>query len=324
MDSEPVIGFSGVAGVLAPARLEIEQLAEAGLVRSAAHVLRDFGFTGVHVADAACEPGTLALDAARRALVDAHLEADDIDVLIWASARPDGHIRPISTRRGSADHELLEGFRYQSGWLQDSLGLDNAEVLAMAQQGCSTLFSALRTARAILASEPGRSHVLCVAADVLPEGAPREIYYNVISDGACAVVVSRGCTKDRWLGFRQVSRGCFWDPVEHAPEIMASYFLVARQVVRELLAGLDIAPGDIDVVLPTGINRASWTVLMQLLEIPEHRLYCGPESFGHTISADSIIQLEHLRRQQPASGRQKVLMVTYGFGSSWCALLLEH
>ncbi len=102
------------------------------------------------------------------------------------------------------------------------------------------------------------------------------------------------------------------------------YFLVGRQVVRELLDAHGLEPGDIDVVLPTGINRTSWNVLLRLLEIPDDRLYRGPESFGHTISADSFIQLEHLRRHHPASGHQKVLMFTYGFGSSWCALLLEH
>jgi 3-oxoacyl-[acyl-carrier-protein] synthase-3 len=186
------------------------------------------------------------------------------------------------------------------------------------------MFSALRAARALLASEGACQHVLCVAVDVLPAGAQREILYNVISDGACAVVMSRGCPADRWIGFRQISRGYYWDPVERGPEIMASYFLMARQVVQELLQEQGLRASDIDIVLPTGINRASWDVLLQLLEIPNDRLYVGPESFGHTISADSFVQLEHLRRHHPGSGDRKVLMFTYGFGSSWCALLLEH
>ena len=324
MASEPVIGFSGVSAVLAPTRLGVEELAAAGLVTSAPAVLRELGFSRVHVAEAQCDPGALALEAARRALADAGLGAGDIDLLIWASARPENHVKPIRNHKGDPDFDLFDGFRYQSAWLQDALGLDNAEVLAVAQQGCSTMFSALRMARAILAAEPDRSHALCVAVDILPAGAQREILYNVISDGACAVVVSRDCEADRWIGFRQISRGYYWDPVERAPEIMASYFLLGRQVVQELLDAYDLRPDDVDVVLPTGINRTSWDVLLRLLEIPADRLYLGPESFGHTISADSFVQLEHLRRSRPASSKQKVLMFTYGFGSSWCALLLEH
>ena len=322
MSNVPVIGLSGVAGVLAPGRLEIEQLAAAGLVASTPSVLREFGFERAHVAERPCDPGSMARDAARAALADANLSASDIDLLVWASARPECQVRPVAHASDTSD--LFDGFRYQTGWLQDTLALDNADVLGVAQQGCATMFSAMRAARAILATEPERTHALCVAADVLPVGAPREILYNVISDGACAVVLSRGCERDRWIGFRQISRGYYWDPVERAPEIMASYFLMGRQVVQELLDRHGVAPADVDVVLPTGVNRTSWEVLMRLLNIPGDRLYSGPDSFGHTISADSFIHLDHLRRSGRVRPGAKVLLFTYGFGSSWCALLLEH
>ena len=158
MDNRLVIGLSGVSAVLAPVRLEVEQLAAAGLVSSPPSVLRGLGFERAHVADGRCEPGGLALDAARAALADAGLEASDIDLLVWASARPESHIRPKQPHASQAD--LFDGFRYQSAWLQEELGLDNADVTAVAQQGCSTMFSALRAARAILATEPERTHAL--------------------------------------------------------------------------------------------------------------------------------------------------------------------
>jgi 3-oxoacyl-[acyl-carrier-protein] synthase-3 len=321
MDKEPLIGMSGVAGVLAPTRLDIEQLAAAGLLTSAPAVLREFGFERAHVADGGCEPGSMALQAAREAVADAGLNPGDIDLLVWASARPENQIRP---RPGTLAPDLFDGFRYQSAWLQEALGLDDAEVIAVAQQGCSTMFSALRAARAILASEPDRSHALCVAADVLPCGSPREILYNVISDGACAVVLSRDCATERWIGFRQISRGYFWDPVERAPEIMAAYFLLGRQVIQDLLDAHNLRPDEVDVVLPTGINRTSWDVMLRLVGIPADRLYAGPVPFGHTISADTFIHLDHLRRTAQVAPGARMLMFTYGFGSSWCALLLEH
>jgi len=323
MGNDFSIGLSGVSGVLAPAQVDVEQLAAAGLVGSTAAVLREFGFARAHVAGGACEPGAMALEAARAAMADAGVSAPDIDLLVWASARPENHVRPKLTGAAHGP-DLFDGFRYQSGWLQDALGLDNADVFAVAQQGCTTMFAALRAARAILATEPDRTHALCVAADVLPPGSPREILYNVISDGACAVVLSRGCESDRWIGFRQISQGYYWDPVERAPEIMASYFLMGRQVIEELLAAHGLTAGDVDVVLPTGINRTSWDVLLGLVGIPAERLYQGPESFGHTISADSFIQLDHLRRSGRIRRGAKLLLFTYGFGSSWCALLLEH
>src|SRR5262245_12911053 len=160
MASRPVIGFSGVSAILAPTPLDVEQLATAGLVVSSPAVLRDLGFSRAHVAAPGCDPGALALEAARRALTDASLDPDDVDLLIWASARPESHVRPAAKAVPDSACDLFDGFRYQSGWLQDSLGLDNAEVLAVAQQGCSTMFSALRAARAILSSEEACQHVL--------------------------------------------------------------------------------------------------------------------------------------------------------------------
>lgn len=318
----PAFGMSGVAAVLAPAQFELEQLAAAGLIESAPAVLREFGFARAHVASAPLDGGEMALTAARNALKDAAIEPDQVDLLVWASARPESQVRPADP--GCKPADVFDGFRYQAAWLQETLALDNADVLGVSQQGCSTMFSALRTARAILATEPRRSNALCVASDVLPPGAPREILYNVISDGACAVVLTRGCTTDRWRAFRQISSGYYWDPVERAPEIMASYFVTGRQVIQELLASARVQPDEIDVVLPTGINRMSWDVMMPLVGIPANRLYDGPESFGHTISADSFIQLAHLRRNGRVPAGSKLLMFTYGFGSSWCALLLEH
>jgi 3-oxoacyl-[acyl-carrier-protein] synthase-3 len=322
MASDSIIGLSGVSGVLAPVQRDVEQLAAAGLVASEPAVLRQFGFERAHLASERWDAGQMALAAARAALADAGVDAGEVDLVVWASARPESHVRP--KHPASPGYDLFDGFRYQSAWLQEELGLERADVTAVAQQGCSTMFSALRAARAILLTEPERSHALCVAVDVLPSGATREILYNVVSDGACAVVLSRECEVDRWIGFRQISRGYYWDPVERAPEIMASYFLLARQVVLELLAAHGLRPSDVDVVLPTGVNHASWNILLELVGIPADRLYAGPNQFGHTISADSFIQLEHLRRTASVSHGSRVLMFTYGFGSSWCALLLEH
>ena len=323
MPHDFAIGMSGVAAVLAPAQLELEQLAAAGLIDSPPATLREFGFNRAHVANSPGDTGAMALQASRDALQDAGIEPHQIDLLVWASARPESQVRT----RGDSDakaFDVFDGFRYQASWLQDALALDNADVLGVSQQGCSTMLSALRTARAILSTEPERSHALCVASDMLPPGASREILYNVVSDGACAVVLTRGCTTDRWQAFRQISSGYYWDPVERAPEIMASYFVTGRQVIQDLMDTANIRPDEIDIVLPTGINRMSWDVMMQLVGIPRNRLYDGPESFGHTISADSFIQLAHLRRSGRVPAGSKLLMFTYGFGSSWCALLLEH
>lgn len=319
------VGLSGVAGVLPRRSHSLNELAAAGLLSSSPQTLAGLGFERAHLCEPGERPEQMALEAARAALNDAGLASQDIDAVIWASARPENHVvRPDGASVPSAS-AVMSGFRYASAWLQHELDLWNADVMAVAQQGCSTMFSALRLARTLLIAEPGRfQHVLCVGIDVLPAGAPREILYNVISDGACAVVVSRGSSKDVWLGYSQISRGYYWDPAACGAEIIAAYFPTAKRLIQQLLSDHGLQPDQVDVVIPTGVNQASWDLLLRLTGVPGGRLYRGLSSFGHTMTSDSFLFLEALRRAAQVPSGSRLLLFTYGFGSCWSGLLLEH
>jgi 3-oxoacyl-[acyl-carrier-protein] synthase III len=196
-------------------------------------------------------------------------------------------------------------------------------VSGIAQQGCAGMFATLRLARAILVAEPQRRHVLCVGADALPANGCREVLYNVISDAACAVVISREQGRFRWLGFHQVSKGYYWDVPVRSREIIAAYFPTAKAAILEALAQSGLQPGDIDLVIPTGVNASSWPILLRLCGLPESTLFQPQERFGHTIAADSMLLLQEAMAAGAVQPGMKLLLFTYGFGSSWCALVLE-
>jgi 3-oxoacyl-[acyl-carrier-protein] synthase III len=305
------IGLRGL-GTALPERFT--PLAELPLVSSAER-LAGFGFEGAWVAD---DPASLVVSAARHALADAKISPGDVDALLWASALPQAHQRASEQQGG-----VLDGFCYNASWLQEELELDRAAVCGIAQQGCAGMFSALRMARAMLAAEPELNHVLCVGADALPPGGCREILYNVISDAACAVVVSREGARERWLGFRQISKGYYWDVPAKQSEIIAAYFPTGRCVIADLLRRTGLRADEVDVVIPTGVNAASWPILLRLCGIPEERLYRPRRGFGHTIAADSFLLLEEARASGCLAPGMRVLLFAFGFGSSWCALLLE-
>ena len=320
MQLEQTIGLLGVGTALPACCLDLEELATSGRISSQPETLARLGFERAFVADdeSAC---TLAAQAAEAALKDARLRPCDIGALVWASALPGNHLRPSTIRSKGALHQ----FTYAGSWLQEELGLDRATVTATAQQGCAGMFSALRSARAMLLAEPELEHVLCVGVDVLPHGASREILYNVISDGACAVVVSRHATRNRWIAFHQVTRGYYWDTPALEKEIIASYFATSRIVLNELLVKAQLAPAAIECFIPTGVSRTSWPILLRLAGFSEEQLYRSERPhFGHTIAADNFIFLEEIRRKGIIARGSKLLLFTYGFGSSWCGLILEH
>jgi 3-oxoacyl-[acyl-carrier-protein] synthase-3 len=319
------VGLSGVAAVLPPRSHSLDELAATGLLHSSPRTLAGLGFDRAYVCDPDDRPEHMALEAARAALDDASLGPHDIDAVIWASARSETQVVRSCATSPPLQPDVMAGFRYASAWLQQQLDLRNADVMAVAQQGCSTMFSAVRLARTLLIAESDRcEHVLCVGVDVLPAGAPREILYNVISDGACAVIVSRGCPSDVWLGYRQISRGHYGDPVASGPEILAAYFPIAKTVIDQLLSDHGLRPDQVDVVIPTGVSQPSWDVLLRLTGIPGDRLYRGVAPFGHTMTSDSFLFLSALRRAAHVPRGSRLLLFTYGFGSSWCGLLLEH
>ena len=283
-------------------------------LRSKPEVLAGFGFTGAAIAD---DLDPLVLEAARQALGD--LAPTEVGALLYASALASGHTRASATPSG----DVLDAFCYRASWLQDALSLDRAVVSGIAQQGCAGMFSALRQARALLLAEPELENVLCVGADAFGAEGTREILYNVVSDAACAVMLSRNVGWARWLGHAQISQGYYWDVPAREVELIAAYFPTARAVIRKALAQAQLEPGEIDLIIPTGVNAASWPILLRLCGLAEDRLYQPQARFGHTIAADSLIYLSEARTRGVLRGGQRVLLFTYGFGSSWCALILE-
>jgi 3-oxoacyl-[acyl-carrier-protein] synthase III len=228
---------------------------------------------------------------------------------------------------GSAARTPIEGllsrFHYRASWLQEALHLDNARVMGVAQQGCAGMFSALSTAHALLVSDPSLRNILCVGVDALPKAAPREILYNLISDAGCAVVLSRENLQCRWRSFHQVSKGYYWNIVEKQKEIIASYFPTSRAVIRELLGKAEIGAADIRWILPTGVSKSSWDILANIASLDAGRIYRAPANFGHTIAADNLLHLQSLLEAKKALPGDQMLLFTYGFGSTWCGLILE-
>jgi 3-oxoacyl-[acyl-carrier-protein] synthase-3 len=283
-------------------------------LKSLPETLAEFGFRGAAVAD---DVDSLLLHATRTALSD--VCPDEIDAIFYASAISTGHARPSAHPRG----DLLDSFCYRASWLQDALSLDRATVTGIAQQGCAGFFSALRQARALLIAEPDIRHVLCVGADVFDSNATREVLYNVVSDAACAAVVSREHPWARWVAYAQISKGYYWDVPVREAELIAAYFPTARAVIARVLERAGLKPAEIDLVIPTGVNAASWPILLRLCGMSESQLYEPVTCFGHTIAADSFLHLSEAKARGCLHAGMSVLLFTYGFGSSWCALVLE-
>lgn len=300
--------------------LSVEDLAERDLVASTPEALHEMGFDRVHVAADVEERRDLALNAGRALFETSAFDPQTVDVMLLFGAI-DPEI-PDAAAGGSRPRPLIDRFRYPAGRLQYELGLTRAVAIGIGQQGCASLASALRMGRALIRSGDAR-RVLCLGADAVPEGRQREVIYNVLSDGACALMLEAGHERLQPVAFRQITKGYYWDSPTRRSEIVAAYYPTARTVVQEALEEAGLAPADVALFVPDNISVRSWEVLLELLGIPSERAYLDNiATHGHFVSADNIVNLKDALAERTVPDGAPILLFAFGFGANWSATVL--
>lgn len=311
------VGISGMDYWLPETKLSVEDLEEQGLISSSAKTLREMGFELVHVAEDDEERANLAFRAGRKLLEAGDVDPRSIDVLLLFGA-----LDPEADTVSAAEMPLIERFRYPASRIQYELGLTSAVALSIGQQGCATLTSALRLSRALLRSGDAE-RVLCIGSDAVPPGRQREVLYNVLSDGACALMVDAGHERLQPVAFRQITKGYYWDSPAKRTEIVAAYYPTARTVINEALAAAGLTQSDVALLIPDNISLQSWKILLELLDIPAERAYLeNIAAHGHFVSADNIVNLKDALDDRPLPPGAPIVLFTFGFGANWSATVL--
>jgi 3-oxoacyl-[acyl-carrier-protein] synthase-3 len=225
----------------------------------------------------------------------------------------------------AAGDGLMGSFSYPAARLQYEFGLANARVVGVSQAGCLGLMTAVSLARATLLADAGVTRALCVSVDVLPAGSNREILYNLISDGACALIVERGDGPNRLIAERQITKGYYWNCDARANEIVAAYFPTARTIIRETLDAAGLSTDDVAGIVPHNVSLRSWEILLQLTGLPLARLYAeNIADKAHVIGGDNFINLKDAGDGGRVRNGDRLLLFNFGFGASWACLLVEH
>ncbi|HUQ82316.1 MAG TPA: 3-oxoacyl-[acyl-carrier-protein] synthase III C-terminal domain-containing protein [Gemmatimonadaceae bacterium] len=308
----------------APTLAELEQ---AGALRGPASTLASFGFERARVAQSESHVD-MAVSAVTQLLRETGTSPDEIDLVLYAGALTSSSTMECAPApAGSVLHmrDFMDFFKYPVSRLQSELDLANAAVAGIDQQGCAAIFSAVRLARATLLAEPDVRTVLCVSADRLPHGSSREVVYNLVSDGACAMLVRRGATQNRIVATHQVTKGAFWDSGSLENEIIAAYFPTARTVIEDTLRKAGITLDDVRWVIPHNVSLRSWEILLGLIGCPREKLFSqNIGRVGHTIAADNFINLRDATDGALIRKGDILLLFTFGYGLNWSCMVLEH
>ena len=277
--------------------------------------------------DQACSD--LALEASVRALKDADIERDQIDLVIVATITPD------------------MSFPSTACLLQHKLGLGKISSFDL-EAACSGFLYALDVADGMLASN--RYHnALVVGAEKMSSILDWDDRTTCVlfGDGAGAAVLSKKGAGHELLGFQCGADGS--DPtVLHKPaggsllpasqdtlnerkhflkmngrEIFKSAVRVMERAVRELLENHEISMDEVDHVIPHQANVRIVESLAQRLEISMDKFFCNLENYGNTSAASVPLALDEGRVLGRFRSGQLGVLVAFGAGLTWSATLIR-
>ena len=288
------------------------------------------GISERHIAADDEASSDLATQAGRRAIADAGLMADDIDLLICASVTGD------------------MPFPATACFVQANLGLKNAAAFDIAA-GCTGFLYGLNLAQGLIRSGAYKRILLiggevlsrtldwtdratCVllgdsaGAVVLGPAAEDEggiLATRIASDGTKAELLyipgggsrnpaSHQTVDDRLHYFKMNGRETF----KHATRNMAA---IAKQVLEDSGLGLD----DVNLLVPHQANLRIITYIAEQLGVPMEKVYTNVQRYGNTSSASIPLALTEARERGKLKKGDVVLMVAFGTGLTWGATLLR-
>lgn len=296
---------------------ELEQLVNT----TEAWILARTGIKERRIAAADETASSMAVHAARQALKVAKLSPDSIDLVITATCTPD----------------LI--FPASAALVQHELGAKKAAAFDL-NAACSGFIYALATASQFITSGT-YNNILVLGSEVYSRILDWQDRSTCIlfGDGAGAVVVQAADSPPGSLGFVLGNDGsgvdliytpgpCGTDKAPYYLKMNGSEVfkfavnimcLATRQVAKS--AGLKLT--DIELIIPHQANTRIIKAAAKFLEIPANKFFVNVDKYGNTSAASVPIALCEAVEEGRLKNGDHVVLVGFGGGLSWAAMLLE-
>jgi 3-oxoacyl-[acyl-carrier-protein] synthase-3 len=300
----------------------------------------------------------LAVEAAKRAIADAGLEAKDLDFIVFATMTPDHY------------------FPGNGGLLANKLGLDRTHALDVRMQ-CAGFLSALQVADAFIRSGTYR-RVLVVGAEchaslypwteaewavmfgesdgpVSPEayawGTAQRDRAVIFGDGAGAFVLEGNESGDGrgFLGFEMRTDGGHWDklyvpgggsasfpyfsadmvadnrtvPVVEGRQVFRLATTAMPEIVREVLAKYGLSVPDLDLLLMHQANLRINEAVQKHLGLADEKVFNNIQRYGNTTAATLPLVFHEAKEAGRVRPGSLVCFTALGAGLHWGAGLVR-
>jgi len=299
------------------------ELAAKGIETSDEWIVSRSGIAARHYAADDQKSSDLAVEAARRALDAAGIDASAIDLIVLATSTPD----------------FYGSFPSTACVVQHKLGITNGCAALDVGAVCSGFVYALSTADAFIKAGHAKK-ALVIGSEVFS----RILDFSdrttcvLFGDGAGAVVLSAS-EEPGILAARLHADGsqgailCGPSSLAHG-ELSGASFLymdgpavfklavsVLEKVANEVLAAADVAPSSLDWLIPHQANLRIMTGTAKKLGMPIEKMVVTVHEHGNTSAASIPLALDQAVRDGRIQPGHDILMEGVGGGFTWGAVL---
>jgi 3-oxoacyl-[acyl-carrier-protein] synthase III len=273
----------------------------------------------------------LAIEAAKRALADAGVQASDVDLVVVATVTPDS---PMPSTACIIQHKL---------------GVPTTAACFDLNAACSGFIYALDTACAMLSS--GRyKKALVIGAEKLSSVVNWQDRGTCLlfGDGAGAVVVGMSDTPGIGLigtrlgalgedtdllcipagGSRMPTTAASIERGDHfikmkGKEVFKLAVRVMEEAARDILEQHGLAATQIGLVIPHQANLRIIDAIAQYLELPVERFFVNVDRYGNTSAASIPIAMDEARKAGRIQPGDLTLLVAFGAGLTYGSALIR-
>lgn len=272
----------------------------------------------------------LATNAARKALEQSGIPAEDIQLIIVATISPDT-ITPAT-----------------ACYVQHNLGANKAIAFDISA-ACSGFLYALKLAKRMI-SDGAFENALIIGAEKLSSFVNWEDRNTCVlfGDGAGAAVLRRSKegegrilatemgTDGKHTGVLNIPGGgsaCPTTP-ENAAQKLASLNMSGREVFKlavnamkkaseAVIERANLTADDIKLVIPHQANLRIIDAIADRLTIPNEKVFVNLHKYGNTSAAAVAIALDEAHREGRFERGDKIILVVFGAGLTWAATAIE-
>ncbi|WP_239256026.1 beta-ketoacyl-ACP synthase III [Listeria ilorinensis] len=257
----------------------------------------------------------MAYEAAKKAIANAGLTPDDIDLFIVATVTQESTFPSVGNI------------------IQDRLGAKNAAAMDL-EAACSGFTYGVVTASQFIQTGAYK-HIVVIGADKLSKITDWDDRSTAVlfGDGAGAVVMGPVADDKGLLSFvlgSDGSGGKYLNLKEENDKLYMNGREVFRFAVRKMgdaslqvLEKAGLAKEDLDLLIPHQANIRIMEASRERLDLPEEKLMRTVHKYGNTSSSSIALALIDAVEEGRVHDGDNLLLVGFGAGLTWGALVLR-